>query len=78
MFEFPSITEQKPTINFCAPFEVSLNLLLGDSISHSRGVKKILQETALIDLIQRLIEYGNAGPFTSFKAQLTLEDVTTA
>ncbi len=38
-------------------------------------VDKILLETALIDLIQSLIEYCNgSGAFTSFKARLELED----
>jgi hypothetical protein len=41
-----------------------------------RDANEILKETALIDAIQRLIDFGNRRVFTSFQAWLKLEDRT--
>jgi hypothetical protein len=38
------------------------------------GVYQILQETALVNVIQSLVEYGNSKLFESFKLRVEMED----
>jgi hypothetical protein len=50
------------------------DLLKDKSQGLSQGVKQLNEETAFVDIIQRLIDYGNSRILDSFAIRLEMEE----